>query len=70
MPLEPLLTSDTAEMVCFAFEGDFELGCFFVQNYAANWVFRQFLSPNLNEECGICLLLIVVKKEKVGVERS
>jgi len=64
--LEPLLAGDAAKMIRFTIESDFELGCFFVQNYAANGIFRQFLGLNLNEECDFCLLLIVVKKEKVG----
>jgi hypothetical protein len=66
VPLEPLFAGDAAKMICFTIESDFELGCFFVQNHAANGIFRQFLGLNLNEECDFCLLLIVVKKRKVG----
>jgi hypothetical protein len=65
VPLEPLFAGDAAKMIGFTVESDLEFGCFFVQNYAANGIFRQFLGLNLNQECDFCLLLIVVKKRKI-----
>jgi hypothetical protein len=38
VPLEPFLALKAAKMVGFAFIGDFELGCVFVKNCAADWV--------------------------------
>jgi len=70
VPLEPFFAGDAAKMIRLTVESDFEFGCFFVQNYAANGIFRQFFGLNLNEEYDFCLLLIVVKKKKDLVERS
>jgi len=57
-------------MIRIAFIGYFELGCFVVENHAANWVFRHYLGLNLREECAFRLLLLVVKKRKRLIKRS
>ena len=50
-------------MVGFAFISDFELGCVFVENYAADWVSKHYFSLNLMEESTFCLLWLVVQKK-------
>jgi len=45
VPLESLLALQAAKMVGFAFIGDFELGCVFVQNHAADRVSKHLLCP-------------------------
>jgi hypothetical protein len=38
MPLEFLLTRQTAEMIGFTLIGDFKLSSILVKNHATNWV--------------------------------
>jgi hypothetical protein len=38
MSLESFLAGQAAKMVGFAFISDFELGCIFIENHAADWV--------------------------------
>jgi hypothetical protein len=40
---EAFLALEAAEVVGFAFVGDFELRSTFVQHHAANWVSKHFL---------------------------
>jgi hypothetical protein len=49
-------------MVGFAFIGDFELGCIFIENHAADGVSKHYVSLNLMEESTFYLLWLVVKK--------
>jgi len=45
--LEFLLADQAAKMIGFTVIGDFELGCFFIKNNAADRIFRHNLSLNL-----------------------
>lgn len=43
LPFKPFLALETAEMDGFAFVGDFEFCCVFVEHHAANWVSKHLL---------------------------
>ena len=60
--LEPLLAGDAAEVIGFAVKRDLKLGCFVVQNGAANWILRHYPDLNLNEKYTFRLLSLVVRK--------
>jgi hypothetical protein len=62
MPFESLLAGHAAKMIGFSVIGDFELGCLFIQNSAANWVFGHYLTHDLIETYTFYLLSLVVKK--------
>jgi hypothetical protein len=62
VPLESLLARQAAEMVGFAFIGDFELGRIFIENHTTDGVSKHYVSLNLMEESTFCLLWLVVKK--------
>jgi hypothetical protein len=38
LPFKPFFAFETAKMDGFAFIGDFEFRCVFVEHHAANWV--------------------------------
>jgi hypothetical protein len=59
---KPLLAGHTAKVIGFTVKRDLELGCFVVQNCAANWILRHYPDLNLNEKCAFCLLSLVVRK--------
>jgi hypothetical protein len=48
-------------VVGFAVKRDLKLGCFVVQNRAANWILRHYPDLNLSERCAFCLLSLVVR---------
>ena len=62
VPLEPFLAGHTAEVIGFTVKRDLKLGCFVVQNCAANWILRHYPNLNLNEKYAFCLLSLVVRK--------
>ena len=68
LPFESLLAGHAAKMIGFAIVGDFELGCLFVKNHAANRISRHYLSLNLMYECTLGLLCLVVKRQGLGNE--
>jgi len=58
VPLEPFLAGQAAEMVGFAFIGDFELCCVFVENHAADWVSVHYFSLYLDGRVCFCLFMV------------
>jgi hypothetical protein len=63
---EPLLAGYTAKMIGVAFVGDFELGCFFVHNGAANWVFGHYFMLTSKKKVVLSLLMSIGKKRRSG----
>jgi hypothetical protein len=60
MSFKPLLAGHATEVIGFSVKGDLELGCFVVQQYTANWIFRHYPYPNLNGKYAFCLLSLSV----------
>ena len=63
---EPLLAGYTAKMIGVASVGDFEFGCIFVHNGAANWVFGHYFMLTSKKEVVLSLLMIIGKKRRSG----
>jgi len=68
--LEPLLAVEAAKMKSFTVVSDFELGCLFVQDHSANWVFRHYSALNLTRSYVFYLLSLVVKMRMKVKERK
>jgi hypothetical protein len=60
--LKPLLAGHTAKVIGFTVKRDLKLGCFVVQNRAANWILRHYPDLNLTEKYTFSLLSLVVGK--------
>ncbi len=63
---EPFFAGYAAKMIGVAFVGDFEFGCFFVHNGAANWVFGHYFMLTSKKEVVLFLLMIIGKKRRTG----
>ena len=63
MTFETFLANEAAEMIGFAVKSYFEFCCVLIQNHAANWVSKHYLSLNLMEESTFYLLWLMVKKK-------
>jgi hypothetical protein len=57
-------------MVGFAFISDFELGRVFIENHATDGIPKHYFSLNLIDESTFCLLWLVVRQTKSGVQVS
>jgi hypothetical protein len=60
--LEPLLAAHAAKVIGFTVKRDLKLGCFVVQNRAANWILRHYPDLNLSGKYTFGLLSLVVRK--------